>query len=148
MAAKDQAAAPYKGNAAAIPDVLSGRVDMIFDAYSTAVGQIKAGKARALGISSASRLASLPEVPTIAEQGYPNFSYYFWLGLLAPAQTPKPVLDKLAAALRASVADLAEQFRSEGNEAMTMAPEEFNEYLRRETAQMGKLVNDLKLEKQ
>ncbi|RZL92479.1 MAG: tripartite tricarboxylate transporter substrate binding protein [Variovorax sp.] len=141
---------PYKGNAAAIPDVVGGRAEMIFDAYGTASGLVKQGKIRALGVTSSSRLPSAPDIPTLAEQGYPNFSYYYWLGLLAPAGTPKDVIHKLSEALRYAVTtdELSERFRNDGNEPLVMAPAEFDDYLKTEQDQMAKLIQNLKLPKQ
>lgn len=141
---------PYKGNAGAIPDVVGGRAEMIFDAFATASGLVKQGKLRALGVTSLSRLPSTPDIPTLAEQGYPDYSYYFWLGLLAPAATPKDVIEKLSEALRYAVTspELSERFRNDGNEPLSMSPVEFSNLLKNEQGQMAKLVKDLKLPKQ
>ncbi|MFJ1259418.1 Bug family tripartite tricarboxylate transporter substrate binding protein [Cupriavidus sp. CuC1] len=140
---------PYKGNAAAITDIVGGRVDMLFDTSATSAGNIKTGKLRALGVSSNTRLQSLPDVPTFAEQGVHNASYYSWIGLLAPAATPKDVLQRLSEALRSAVSseELNEKFRSDGSEPMVMSPEEFNKYLKGQLGQMSKLAADLKLPK-
>ncbi|HSV79403.1 MAG TPA: tripartite tricarboxylate transporter substrate binding protein [Ramlibacter sp.] len=140
----------YKGNAAAVPDVVGGRAEMIFDAYGTASGMIKEGRLRSLGVSSSSRLASAPDIPTLAEQGFPGFSYYFWSGLLAPAGVPKEVLDKLSDALRYAVTseEITQRFRNDGNEAFWLSPAQFSEYLGKEHAEMGRLARELKLPKQ
>lgn len=140
----------YKGNAAAVPDVVGGRAEMIFDAYGTASGLIKEGRMRALGTSASSRMASAPDIPTLAEQGYPGFSYYFWSGLLAPAGVPKDVLDKLSDALRYAVTsdEVTQRFRNDGNEAFWTSPVQFGELLAREHAEMGRLARELKLPKQ
>jgi tripartite-type tricarboxylate transporter receptor subunit TctC len=141
---------PYKGNGAAMADVIGGRVPMIFEAYGSGAPKIKAGQLRALGVTSTTRLAAFPELPTVAEQGVPNFSYYLYLGLLAPAGTPKDVVQRLSEALRSATSsnDLKERFAADGTEAMTMSPEEFNEFLKRDVAQMAELVTTLKIEKQ
>jgi tripartite-type tricarboxylate transporter receptor subunit TctC len=84
---------PYKGNAAAMPDVMSGRVDMIFEAFGSGASKLKAGTLRGLAVTSTRRLPALPQLPTVAEQGFPNFSYYLWLGLFAPGsamRAPNP----------------------------------------------------------
>lgn len=140
----------YKGNAAAFPDVVSGRADMIFDSLGSAAGLIKSGKVKGLGISTPSRMPTAPELPTLAEQGYPGFSFYGWLGLLAPAGTPKEVVDKLAEAVTYAITsqEVLERFRGDGNEAYGMAPAAFNEYLKTEAGDMGRLVQELKLPKQ
>lgn len=140
---------PYKGNSAAMTDIMGGRVDMLFDTSATSAGSIKTGKLRALGVSSTKRLQSLPDVPTFAEQGVHNADYYSWLGLLAPAATPKDVLQRLSVALRSAVSseELVEKFRADGSEPMTMSPDEFNKYLKGQLGQMAKLAEDLKLPK-
>jgi tripartite-type tricarboxylate transporter receptor subunit TctC len=141
---------PYKGNAAAIPDVIGGRLDMIFESPVSGSSHVRAGKLRALGVSSTSRLPSMPAVPTIAEQGFPGFSYYFWLGLLAPTGTPTDIVQKLNLAVRnaATSKDLTERFRSEGSEPYTMSPQEFNAFLKRDLDEMTRLTGELKIPKQ
>ena len=140
----------YKGNAAAMPDVMTGRVDMIFEAYGSGASKVKEGTLRALGVTSTTRLPGLPEVPTIAEQGVPNFSYYLWIGVVAPAGTPKDVVQRLSAALRSATSskEVPERFGNDGAERMDMSPEEFNELLKHELARMSKLATDLELSKQ
>ncbi len=141
---------PYKGNGAAMPDVMSGRVDMIFEAYGSGASKVKEGTLRALGVTSRTRLPGLPEVPTIAERGLPNFSYYLWIGAFAPAGTPKDLVQRLSEALRnaTSSKELRERFRSDGSESMEMSPEEFNEFLKQDLERTSKLVADLQLPKQ
>jgi tripartite-type tricarboxylate transporter receptor subunit TctC len=107
---------PYKGNAAAMPDVMTGRVDMIFEAYGSGASKVKEGTLRALGVTSTTRLPALPEVPTIAEQGVTNFSYYLWIGVVAPAGTPKDVVQRLSDALRSATPPAK---RSRSGSAMT-----------------------------
>lgn len=140
---------PYKGNSAAWPDLVSGRVGMLMEPYGTAAGMIREGRVRVLGITSTKRLALLPDVPTIAEH-VPTYSFYAWIGLLAPAGTPKEVVEKLSAALRGSLEsqELKNRFRDEGAETMLMSPEEFTKFLRDESADMQKLVTELALPKQ
>jgi tripartite-type tricarboxylate transporter receptor subunit TctC len=141
---------PYKGNGAAMPDVIAGRVGMIFEAYGSGEAKVKSGQLKALGVSSVKRLPGLPNVPTIAEQGVPNYSYYLWLGLFAPAGTPKDVVQRLSHALHTALTnkELAQRFQNEGSEAMLMSPDEFNEFLKHEVVQMNKFVTDLHLPKQ
>ncbi|WP_137890293.1 tripartite tricarboxylate transporter substrate binding protein [Ramlibacter sp. 2FC] len=141
---------PYKGNAAAMPDVMSGRVDMILEAYGSSSAKIKAGQLRVLGVTSAARVAALPDVPTIAEQGVSNYSYYTWLCLVAPAGTPSDVVQRLSAALRSAVSskEMKERFRNDGMEAMDLTGEQFNQFLAREVAHNHKLVTELGVEKQ
>jgi tripartite-type tricarboxylate transporter receptor subunit TctC len=136
---------PYKGNGAGMADLMSGRVSMMFDAYSSSVGSLKGGRLKALGVTSDTRLRALPEVPTFAEQGFPGLSYYYWLGLFAPAGTPPEVVQRLSAALRDALADpaLSHRLQSEGTEPMVMSPAEFNAYLRTESARIGKFATEL-----
>src|SRR5207253_2245425 len=102
---------------AALPDLAAGRVDVLFAAYAGGAPYLQAGKLKALGVTGTQRLAALPNVPTFREQGV-DFTYYFWLGLLAPAGTPKDVVQKLADALNyaTSSKELVERFRAEGSE--------------------------------
>src|SRR4051812_27774231 len=88
---------PYKGRATAIPDVLGGRVTMMFDNMPSSLPLVKEGKLRALGVTSAKRSPAAPDIPTIAEQGLPGFEAVSWFALFAPANTPRPVVEKLSA---------------------------------------------------
>jgi tripartite-type tricarboxylate transporter receptor subunit TctC len=141
---------PYKGNAPAVPDVMSGRVDTIFITYASSYGPVKAGQLRPLAVTSAARLAALPDVPTFVEQSVPNFTYYTWVGLLTPAGTPRKVIQRHAEALRYAMSNDAvrKRFQSEGMEAVDMSPEHFDQLLAREVTQNHKLVSALGLEKQ
>jgi len=133
---------PYKGNGAAMPDVIAGRVTMIFEAYGSGAGKVKAGQLKALGVTSTKRLASLPDVPTIAEQGVPGYSYYLWLGLLAPAGTPKEVVAKIHAALGRAMATppLREQLATLGIEPTFGSPEAFAALIRSEIPKWAEIV--------
>jgi tripartite-type tricarboxylate transporter receptor subunit TctC len=146
----DMTHVPYKGNSAAWPDVIAGRVDLIMEGYGSGLSMIREGRLKALGVTSTKRLEVLPDVPTIAEQGVPGYSFYFWIGLLAPAGTPQDVVQKLSAALRSALTDaeLKERFRSEGAEPMLMTPAEFDQFLKGEVAAMAKLVADVGVPKQ
>ncbi|HXX85414.1 MAG TPA: tripartite tricarboxylate transporter substrate binding protein [Casimicrobiaceae bacterium] len=141
---------PYKGNAPALPDVISGRVDMIFDTYRSSIGQIKAGQFRVLGVTSSARLPVLPDVKTLIEQGTPGYSYYMWVCLLAPAGTPPAVMQRLSDSLKyaKAKAEVKERFRNKGMESVDMTPAQFNQFLANEVTQNRKIVADLHLEKQ
>jgi len=140
---------PYKGNSAAWPDLGAGRVNMLIEGYSTAMPMVRDGRVKVLGVTSNKRMDGLPEVPTLAEAGAPGYTFYLWLGLVAPAGTSKDVVQKLAAALRAVMAlpEVRARFQAEGSEAVTMSSDDFNAFLLDEVASMGKLVTDLNLPK-
>ena len=136
---------PYKGNAPAIADVLSGRVDVIFDPISTSAQYVRDGRFVALGISTPTRSSTMPEVPTIAEQGFPGFDFTVYTGLIAPAGTPRAIINRLHDALIKATAapEIKENFSKGGTEAFTHpTPEIFAEYLKNETARYAKLVKD------
>lgn len=141
---------PYKGNGAAMPDVMAGRVDMILEAYGSSSGKLKGGQLRALGVTSTSRIAVLPDVPTFAESGAPGYSYYTWLCIVAPAGTPKDVVAKLSEALRTATSSKAimDRYRLDGMEAMNMTPDEFNRFLSLEVTQAQKAVGEFGVQKQ
>jgi tripartite-type tricarboxylate transporter receptor subunit TctC len=141
---------PYKGNGAALTDVMSGRVTMIFDGASSSAGKIRGGQLKALGVTSTQRLAAFPEIRTIAEQGLPNFSSYVSIGLLVPSGTTKEAVDKLAAALLSATSnkEVRARFEADGAEVVTMTPAEYTESLKREVVEMTKLAAALGLQKQ
>ena len=136
---------PYKGNSAAWPDLIAGRVGLLMEPYSSASSMLRSGQLKALGSSGTTRLELLPDVPTMAEQGAPGYSFYLWMGLLAPAGTPKDVVQKLSEALAYAMnkPELKKRFHDEGSEIMHMSPDEFTSFVREEAASMTKVVNDL-----
>jgi tripartite-type tricarboxylate transporter receptor subunit TctC len=140
---------PYKGNGPAFPDVMAGRVSMIFDAYNSGVGKVKDGTLRALGVTSTQRLPGLPQVPTIAEAAVPNYSYYVYIGLFAPAGTPKDIVAKVSSALEATLGneEIKQRFRDGGGEAMVMPPEKFDAFVKQDLVEMNNFVRELGIEK-
>jgi tripartite-type tricarboxylate transporter receptor subunit TctC len=140
---------PYKGNGAAMPDVMAGRVAMLFEAIGSGATKVKEGQWRGLAVTSSKRVPALPDVPTMQEQGVP-FTYYLWIGMLAPAGTPPDVAQRLSDALRFALTskDITERFRSDGSEPMLTSPAEFNDFLKREVVQMNRFVTDLGIPKQ
>jgi tripartite-type tricarboxylate transporter receptor subunit TctC len=98
---------PYKGTAPALNDLLGGQVDLLCDQTTQTTQYIRSGRVKAYGTTSASRLDTLKELPTLAESGLPGFQVVVWHGIYAPKGTPKPVLDKLVAALQAGIQDPA-----------------------------------------
>ncbi|MBY0436991.1 MAG: tripartite tricarboxylate transporter substrate binding protein BugD, partial [Burkholderiales bacterium] len=112
----------YKGTAPAMSDLLGGQVDVLCDQTSNTVSQIKAGKVRVIGVTSPKRLAQLPDVPTLAEQGLPGFELNVWHGLYAPRGTPKAALDRLNQALNVTIKDPTFNARIAEFGAVSVAP--------------------------
>jgi tripartite-type tricarboxylate transporter receptor subunit TctC len=127
---------PYPGSPQGVMDVVAGRITMMFAPASGIIGQVGAGKLTALATAADKRPAALPDVPTMAEAGMSDFDTSLWLGLLAPARTPRPILDKLAAAAHQAMHAPAavETLRKQGYEPLDAGPEEFSAFIRSETA--------------
>lgn len=144
MAGVDIVHIPHKGSDQARTAVLGQQVDMMFDAISTIVGQVRAGKLKALGTTGKTRSTVTPEVPTLAEAGVPGYEAPIWLGLMAPAGMPKPVLEKLNAEVVKVLKspDVKENWGKQGALPMPMSPEEFERFLRADIQKWGKLVKD------
>ena len=135
---------PYKGRATAIPDLLGGRVTMMFDNMPSSLPLVREGKLRALGVTSAKRSAAAPEIPTIAEQGLPGFEAVSWFALFAPAGTPKPIVDKLQAEVKKILAapDVGKRLAESGLDAVGSSADELAAYQRTEIAKWAKVVKD------
>ena len=133
---------PYKGSAGARTDVLGGQIEMMFDAVTTMTQHVAAGRVKAVGTTGKSRSAVLPDVPTMAEAGVPGYEATIWLGLMAPAATPRPVLDKLNAEVRKIVAraDVKTEWDKQGAAAMNMGLDEFSKYLREDIEKWARIV--------
>ncbi len=127
---------PYKGAGPALVDVVGGQVPMMFIASPPAVTYVNAGKLRGLGVSSIKRLAVLPEIPTIAESGYPGFEVNNWYGVLAPAETPSAIVARLNSEINAVIAsaDVKERMAALGAEPGGGSAEQFGKRLREEIA--------------
>ncbi len=115
---------PYRGAAPAMTDLLAGQVQLKLDTYTTSNQHVAAGKLRALAYAGAKRSALMPDLPTVAELGLPGYEGVLWIGLVAPAGTPKPVIEKLAASVKRAVgsAELAERLRRDGIEPVGSTP--------------------------
>jgi tripartite-type tricarboxylate transporter receptor subunit TctC len=133
---------PYKGSAPATTDLLAGVFDAQFDNMVTLLPHVRSGKLRALGVSSAARVPVLPEVPTIAESALPGFETGTWYGVVAPAGTPVPVLERLNREIARIVAlpDMAERLQAMGLIPAVGTRAVFGEFIRAEIAQYGKLI--------
>jgi len=134
MARVDITEVTYKGAAPALIDLVSGQVDMLFEAAATSMPYIKSGRLRPLGASSLKRIGALPDVPTIAEQGYPGFDVVAWFGIWAPAGTPPEVLQKLNTEIDAilKLPDVVERLTGMGVGIMGGSREVFSAYHRSE----------------
>jgi len=134
---------PYKGTAQAMTDVIAGHVPIIFSDLAPAIPQLKAGRLRALGISSAVRFAGMPEIPPLAEAGVPGFDAVSWLALVAPAATPREIVDKLHATVKQIMAEPAVQQRFVGLGNIPLVsppPDELRAYVKSEIVRWGKVV--------
>jgi tripartite-type tricarboxylate transporter receptor subunit TctC len=142
LAGVDLLHVPYKGNAPALADVIAGQVDMMFSALPPALPLVKAGKLRLLGVTTLQRLASAPEVPTVAEQGLPGYEMATWYGVFAPGGTAADVLERLAGDIRRAVSDakVKEQIVAQGAEPASSTPAEFRAFVGAEIAKWAKAV--------
>jgi tripartite-type tricarboxylate transporter receptor subunit TctC len=133
---------PYKGVNLAMNDVLSGQIHLVVIGVPAAAPHIKAGKLRALALVAPQRAAALPEVPTVAEAGLPNFEVTTWYGILAPAGTPRTIVTRLNADLVKIMhsPDLKERLAAMATDPATSTPEEFAEYIKREIVKWGEVV--------
>jgi tripartite-type tricarboxylate transporter receptor subunit TctC len=142
MAGIDILHVPYKGSGQALPDLISGRVSMMFENAPGAVSYIRAGKVRALAVTGLSRAAAMPELPTLAESGVPGYESLSWSGLAAPAGTPRAVIARLnrdANAILAS-AEMREKLAAQGAEAIGGPPEAFGAHVRAEREKWSRLI--------
>jgi tripartite-type tricarboxylate transporter receptor subunit TctC len=144
MARVDIVHVPYKGSSGARTDVLGGQVEMMFDAITTMAPNVQAGRVRALATTGRARSAVLPNVPTVDEAGVPGYDAVIWLGIMAPAGTPKTVVDRVNAEVRKVLArtDIKDAWKKQGAETMDMSPEKFAEFLRGDIAKWAKVVKD------
>jgi tripartite-type tricarboxylate transporter receptor subunit TctC len=135
---------PYKGSSQAHTDLITGRVQIMLDTTSSAMPQIKAGKLRALAVTTPKRSAELPNVPTLAEAGFPGFEMSTWYAMLVTGGTPKAIVDRLAAELDRvlKMPDVQARLRGLGGEPGGITQEQFAELNRTEFERMGKLIRD------
>jgi tripartite-type tricarboxylate transporter receptor subunit TctC len=133
---------PYKGGAAAIADLIAGNVQLMFESTNSIAPHVKAGRVRALAVSGAKRSAAFPDLPTIAEAGVPGYEVNSWSGIIAPAGLPRPILDKLNAAVNATVVapEVRERLAQLGSESGGGTPEQFGELIRRDSAKWAEVI--------
>jgi tripartite-type tricarboxylate transporter receptor subunit TctC len=144
MAGLDIVHIPHKGSDQARTAVLGGQVDIMFDAISTSISQVHAGRLKALGTTGKKRSPVTPEIPTIAEAGVPGYEATIWLGLMAPAKTPKPVIDKLSSSVNKIInsPEVKANWAKQGAVPMGMKPDEFEKFMRADIQKWAKLVKE------
>jgi tripartite-type tricarboxylate transporter receptor subunit TctC len=135
---------PYKGAVPAFTGLLGGEIAVYMSSIQPAIPMLKAGRVRALGVTSAKRIPSLPDVPTIAESGLPGYEVTNWYGVMAPAGVPKDVLTKIHADVERALKqkDVQQRFEAEGGDPTPTTPEQFAAFIKNEVVKWGKAVKD------
>jgi len=144
MAGVQMTHVPYKGSAPALTDLIGGQVQLMFDNLPSALPQIKGGKLRAVAVTSTTRAAALPDVPTVAESGLPGFESSSWFGILAPAATPKDIIAKINTDVQKwlSTPEAKEKLLGQGAIAAGGSPDDFAKHIQAETAKWAKVVKE------
>jgi tripartite-type tricarboxylate transporter receptor subunit TctC len=134
---------PYKGSTGARNDIISGQIEMMFDSVPTMAPMIESGRVKALATSGRVRSPVLPEVPTLAEAGVPGYEATIWIGVMAPAGTPRGIVDTLNREINKILArpDIQDSWKRQGANPMVMKPEEFGAYIQVEIDRWAKLIN-------
>ncbi|MEW6335535.1 MAG: tripartite tricarboxylate transporter substrate binding protein [Thermodesulfobacteriota bacterium] len=142
MADVDLVHIPYKGGGPAITALLSGETQVMVATLASAMAQIQAGRLRAIAATSGKRLKALPDVPTLAESGLPGYDMNAWMGILAPAATPKEIVDRLNGEITRvlQMPDVVQQLTAQGGEPWIMTPEQFAERMAEDYQKYGKLI--------
>jgi tripartite-type tricarboxylate transporter receptor subunit TctC len=135
---------PYKGAVPAFTGLLGGEIAVYMSSIQPAIPMLKAGRVRALGVTSAKRIPSLPDVPTIAESGLPGYEVTNWYGVMAPAGVPKDVLGKIHADVERALKqkDVQQRFEAEGGDPTPTTPEQFAAFIKNEVVKWGKAVKE------
>ena len=138
---------PYRGSGQAMNDLVAGNVQLMVDQIASSIGQIRDGRIRALAVTGAERHPLLPEVPTVAEAGLPGARASSWGGLVAPARTPAPAVEKANAAVRDAVAQPAvrQRMAAAGADPAPSSPAEFADFVRAESEKWGRVVRDARI---
>ena len=134
---------PYKGSPPALTDLMGGLVSVMFDTPVSVLPFIKDGRMKALAVSGSSRIAALPDVPTVAESGFPGFSAVSWMAFVAPAKTPAPIVARLSDAVAQTVAspEMQTYFRNQGVEPMPMTSPQLGAFIKSEVDKWGKAAH-------
>lgn len=138
----DLAHIPFKGIPEALTDTMAGRTHLFISPYASAINLVREGKAKAIAVTSTSRVADLPNLPTVAESGVPGYKWIFWYGLVAPANTPRDIVQKVQAEVVAALKQpqVTQRFSSLGIEAVTSTPESFDQLIKDEVQLFKKLA--------
>ncbi|PTN50775.1 LacI family transcriptional regulator, partial [Achromobacter xylosoxidans] len=133
---------PYRGSAPAMTDLVGGQVQLMTNTLNDSLGFIREGKLRALAVTSGARSEQLPDVPTVAETVAPGFEMGAWQGVVVPAGTPAPVIDKLNAEIRRALQspEMTRQLKAQGAQALGSTPQEYAAYIKSEIARWGEVV--------
>jgi tripartite-type tricarboxylate transporter receptor subunit TctC len=147
MTGTDMVHVPYKGLSPALTDLLSGQVQLMFSSTVAILPQVRSGRLRPLGMTSAKRSSAMPEVPTVAEAGVPGYETASWYGVLAPAGTPKPIVDRLNKEIVKGVQmpDVRERLTNEGADPVGGSPAEFSAHIKRELARWAQVIKQAKV---
>jgi tripartite-type tricarboxylate transporter receptor subunit TctC len=142
MAGVDIVHVPHKESSGARTAVMGGQVEMMFDAITVMAKLAEAGKVRAIAASGKTRSAVMPDVPTVSEAGVPGYEATIWLGIMVPAGTPKPIVDRLNAEISKIVSspDVKEDWAKQGAVPMAMTPDQFAQYMRDDIEKWAKVV--------
>ena len=142
MSGTDMQAIPYKGSGPALTDFLGGQIQVYLNAAVNFIPHIKSGKVRALAVSGEKRLAVVPELPTFTEAGLPGYNVKSWFAILAPAGTPKPIIDKLSREIARALTtpDFKERLAAQGSEPFINTPEQFGELMKADMAKYAKVI--------
>jgi tripartite-type tricarboxylate transporter receptor subunit TctC len=142
MSGTDIVHVPYRGGAAAINDLIAGRVHLMFESLNSIAPHAKAGTVRALAVSGARRSPGFPDLPTVAEAGVPGYQAPTWSGVIAPAGVPRPIIDKLNAAINRAIASqvFKDRFAVIGDEPAGGSPEEFADLIKSDSAKWAEVV--------
>src|SRR4051794_1762872 len=135
---------PYKGTAGALQDLVGGQINVMFDIVGPLMPQVKSGNAKAIVVTAKERIPAASDVPTMAEQGVPDFVSGTWAGIIAPAGTPKEIVDRVSAEAKKALADPALQAKlvEQGIVAVGSSPDEFRGFVGEEIARWGKVITD------
>ena len=140
LAGIDMLHVPYKGSGSVMPDLLGGQINSLFAAMPTVTGHIRAGKLRAIAVTTPRRFRALPDVPTIAESGYSGYDFSSWFGILAPAGTPRPVIDRLQAEVVKALKDPGVLERLADYEIFGSTSEEFSAFIKKEVDKTATII--------